>query len=692
MSSIQLSGLSTGLDTSAIIEQLMAVEKNRLTLMQKQIAGYEEKQDAVTGLQAKMRSFYTALKALSDDSDLRSYKTATSDSDLMTASSSSSAYEGTHSIKIKQLATANRWVHSGFDYMSQYVGAGNLILSYNNQEFVVQTTSDTTLQDLVGLINNDPDNTGVTASILEYDDPSGGRYHLVLSGRESGSDYQISINAGNTEVHTSTQMLDQNNDEATLTTKISNLSGASGFGTGSTSDRIRIQGTRHDSTAVDQYFEINEDTTLEELLDEIESVYGDTVRVTLDDGKIIVTDKTSGVSNLTISLTFEAGTGSSAVWTPPTFGVTTEGNSITSGLTLLEAADFLETQGAQDALIKIDGYPPGDDTDPATWISKSSNTIDDVITGVTLNLQGVTGNDTDGYDTVEVSLNRDTEALKEKMTAMVDAYNAVVTYIDENTTYDEEAKKSGLLSSEYSLTSMESMLRSAFSMNVSGFTSSDEFMNPKDIGLELEADGTLSLDESTFDEALVDNYLEVLSLIGAQKTGQSDSSVVEFYQASTFTDAGEYDIRVTIAGGVITSAQIKLQNEDWAEARDMTIDGNMVYGSNETDDDGYPVNPEYSLALSVDTSQVGTFDVGVNIRQGFAGNLYQMVDDMLDPTTGRISISKDSMQDKIDRLNDRITDEEDRLVEYKERLQARYARLEAMIQSIQQQMAGLSML
>ena len=61
-------------------------------------------------------------------------------------------------------------------------------------------------------------------------------------------------------------------------------------------------------------------------------------------------------------------------------------------------------------MIKIDGYSPGDDTDENTWIRRSSNTIDDVIAGVTLNLHGVTGNDVDGYSSVEVSLTRDTEA------------------------------------------------------------------------------------------------------------------------------------------------------------------------------------------------------------------------------------------------------------------------------------------
>ncbi len=689
MSSIQLSGLSTGIDTAAIIEQLMQVERRRLNTLQMNMSGFTTKRDAITQLSSKMSTFRSALQALSDASQLRSYEAKTSDSDLLTASANYNAYEGTHNIKIRQMASANRWVHSGFSYLSQYVGAGNLILSYNNQEFVVQTTDTTTLEDLVTLINNDPDNTGITASILEYDDPSGGRYHLVFSGRQSGSDYQISINTSNTDVHTSTQML-VNGDDAALTTKISQL----GENFGTDTHQILIDGTLHDGAAIEtREFQINQYTTLEELLDEIEGAFGDTVRARLEDGKIVVTDKASGTSSLSISLSFVSG-GGDAAWTPPTFTETTEGGSVTSGLSTLDPSDptqFIETQAAQDALIKIDGYPPGADDDESTWIRRSSNTIDNVIAGVTLNLHGVTGNDEDGYSSIEVSLNRDTGALKDKMQAMIDAYNAVIMYIDEKTAYNEEEKKSGILSSEYSLSSIQSVIRSAFNLNATGFTSNDTFLNPKDIGLTLGADGMLSLDEAAFDEAIVEDYLGLLSLIGAQKTGTSDSTTVKFYQASRYTEAGQYDVRVTIEAGAVTSAQIKLKSEDWSAARDMTISGNTLYGSNESATSG-PVNPEYSLALTVDASQDGTFDAMISIRQGFAGGLYETVDDMLKTGSGRLPIAQTGIQSRISNIERQIETEEARLERAEERLRGQYARLERNMQSIQQQMAGLSML
>lgn len=691
MASVQLTGLSTGIDTAAIVEQLMKVEKRRLLSLQSSLSVLQDKRTAVSDLNSKLSSFRTALSALSDSSQLRTYQAKSGDEDLLTATASSSAFEGTHNIKIRQLATANRWVHDGFEYKTQYVGEGNLILSYNHQEFVVQTTATTTLQELVDLINNDPDNPGITAGILDY--PSaGGRYHLVLSGRESGSDYQIKINTSNTDVHTSSELKTANGGNASLTTRLSQLQGSSDFGTGSTSDQIRIQGTLRDGTPVDYSFDVNQYTTVEELMSEIENAFGDTVKVRLEEGTIILTDRTSGTSDLSVSLELVPGDGSSAVWTAPTFSETTVGGSITSDLTSLAPDTFLETQTAQDAMIKVDGYPPGDDTDENTWIRRSTNTIDDVIAGVTLNLHSATGNDTDGYKNVEVTLNRDTTTLKDKLQAMVDAYNAAVSFLKEKTTFNQETKKSGILSSEYSLTTITSLIRSPLLFNAAGFSDRDTFVNPADIGIKFKADGTLTLDSTKLEEALVDDYQGVLSLIGAQKTGYSNSNTIKFYQASSYTQGGQYDVRVTVEDGVITSAQIKLSTEDWSSAREMTISGNSLYGSTATTSSGYPAYPEYSLVLTVDTAQNGTFDASVSVKQGFAGSLYDTVDTMLKVGSGRVSLVQTSVQDRIDNMDSQITREQERLSRVETRLKNQYARLERTLQLIQQQMSGLQMI
>ena len=152
MGTINFPGLSTGLDTAKIIDQLIAADSTKINMMKADLTVDETKKTAYSDLQTSLTSVKTSVAALDDSSVLKTFKAVTSDSDIITAEASDEACEGNHSIKVKQLATAERWVHSGVSNSTAYVGAGNFIFSYNNKELVIQTTATTTLDDMVGLI------------------------------------------------------------------------------------------------------------------------------------------------------------------------------------------------------------------------------------------------------------------------------------------------------------------------------------------------------------------------------------------------------------------------------------------------------------------------------------------------------------------------------------------------------------
>ncbi|MHC5082978.1 MAG: flagellar filament capping protein FliD [Planctomycetota bacterium] len=693
MGDLQFSGLSTGIDTTSIVQGLLEAEKSRMRTYEMNLAGHEQKRTTISEMQTKLNSFKSAVNALSDSSQLRSFKASSSDADALDVSASSNAYEGSHTVQIKQLATADRLIHDGYKYETSYVGEGDLLLSYNGQQMSVTTTDETTLEDLAELINNDQNNPGITASILRYDDGSGNEYHLVLSGKDSGSDYQIIIDDGIAEVQTSDEILETDSETAGIKTQIQDMDDFSGSitdGDFTNVTQVSITGTDNAGAAITQVdMEVTQYSTIEDLVGEIESAFGDNVKVIFEDGQFEVIDQTTGVSSMTLNLEFVAGAESANL----TFSQTTAGAANASSIAALDATTFVETQDAQDSLFRVDGYPVvADEDNPDQWISRSSNTIDDVIAGTTLTLQGVTGNDTDGYDTIDVNLSRDTEKLTEKVNKMIEAYNEVVVFLDEQTTYNEETGTSGLLSREYALTSVESLFRNSLLLNATGFTDGDSFLNPKDIGLELDAEGMLSLDQNTFDEAIVDDYLGVLALIGAEKSGSTsdtDAAYIKFYDSSNDTTAGTFNVRVLADG----SAWIKLEDEDWDDAREATIDGNTIYGNNDWDFDTHaPMNPEYNLQLTIDTDEIGRqMDVTVDIKQGFAGDLYDTVADFT-KTDGRLDISLDTIESQIDATNRRISEEESRLERYEERLKARYARLEAQLSKIQQQFAGIAAL
>lgn len=672
MGTIKLSGLNTGIDTSSLVSQLIQAEQGRLTQYQTRQTTWEGRKTALGSLETKLSALRTASEALSDADDLRAFKTTSSDSDLVTAESSDKAFEGSHTVVVNKLASAERWVHTaGKEYTEDTVGAGTFIYSYNHQETVITTTADTTLEELVGLINNDANNPGVTANLLYYNDT----YHLVLNGNDAGTDYEIKMNASSTEVWEMASPLTVGDEDASLTDTIVSLDQFDGALVAN--EHITITGKLHDGTDVTQDIAITQYTTLNQIIGEINDLFAGTATASLVNGQICLTDDTSGASQMSLSLSYDPDGGGSELELPA-ISVTTEGGSTTATLTGFTQADFTETQAAQDSEIKVDGYPPAANE----WITRSSNTVNDVIEGVTLDLHD-TG-------TVQVSLTRDVATIKTKLQSLVTAYNDVTTFLAEKAGYNADTKKAGVLMGDSTVTNIADQYRQAFIEQTHGFNvDTDTFLMPTQIGLELDEDGMLSLDSETFNDAIADDYLGVLSVIGANKTGSSDSNTIGFYGASDkYTTAGTYDVEVVVSGGKITSARIKMSSD--ATYRNATIDDNIIMGNSTFDSDGDPVNPENGLQLSVNLSQDGTFTAQVRVKQGFTGALEDTLDRILKATDGMLDMDLDQVADNIENLQDKIDSEQTRLEAMEERLTAKYARLESTLTLLQNQMSALA--
>ncbi|MBN2183276.1 MAG: flagellar filament capping protein FliD [Sedimentisphaerales bacterium] len=783
MSTINFPGLLTGIDTTKIIEKLIEAESRTLKLYEGRLETWEERKEDLSTLETKLGGLQSSIKAISDADELKAFSIASSDGDIITAEASYSAYEGSHTVVVSQLANAERWVQTaGMEYAEDYVGEGTFIYSYNNQESVITTTETTTLEELVGLINNDAENPGVTAGLLYYNNA----YHLVLNGNDAGTDYRITVNASSTETWQADSEFTIDSDNATLSTKIQDLDqfGENPLEGG---EVIEITGTDHNGNVIAQVdLNITSNTMISHLVAEINDAFDGIARATFENGKIVLTDKSSGTSELSINLAYNAN-GSAATLTVPTMAVSAEGGATTGNLENFTFSDFTQTQAAQDSLIKVDGFPSssavsevqtlerstlpesgtytltyegqttgeiaynataaeiqaalealstvnaGDITvegganglaDGAVtftfdgvlgdvsmisvnggaltpggtatvtettkgvpvYISRSSNTIDDVIHGVTLHLH-----DTTDESGEEITLTRNIESVKEKLEAMVKAYNEVVSYIQEATGYDDATKVAGSLMGDYTVSSIRYQILNPLISQTNGFIEDiNTFLMPGQIGFELDSDGLLSLDSNVFDEAISEDYMGVLALIGADKTGSSDSNTINFYGASSkYTTAGTYNVEVVVSGGEITSARMKLSDE--STYRDATISGNIITGESSFDENGDPVNPENSLQLSVNLSHDGTFTATVRVKQGFAGAMEDALERMLRTTTGSVVIDKEYIGDQIENLEEKIEAEEDRLEKKEERLVARYATLERTLALLQNQLAALGL-
>jgi len=204
--------------------------------------------------------------------------------------------------------------------------------------------------------------------------------------------------------------------------------------------------------------------------------------------------------------------------------------TVTPSLTGGTAPTFTDLQAAADAVIDLGG---------GLTITRSSNTINDVFPGVTLNLHQA-----DPETTVTISISPDTAGVKEKIVGLVDKYNELMDFLEEQFKYDADTEETGLLFGEYTLFEIQSKLASTLSTSITGLDSDLSVLSQ--IGIRLGSDGKLALTESELDEALADNPDGVMQLFA--RYGTASNANVAFVSGSSDTQpsgpAG-YAINVT---------------------------------------------------------------------------------------------------------------------------------------------------
>lgn len=152
---------------------------------------------------------------------------------------------------------------------------------------------------------------------------------------------------------------------------------------------------------------------------------------------------------------------------------------------------------AQDAQLTVDGIA----------ISRSSNTITDIIPGVTLNLtKADLGNPT------TLSVTTDSDKIKSNIEAFVKAYNDVNAMIKKQTAYDANTKTAGPLNGDSTMRAVTDRLRSIVVGSVDGATGG--FSRLSDAGISIQADGTLKIDSTKLDAAIKDPTKDLSTLFG----------------------------------------------------------------------------------------------------------------------------------------------------------------------------------
>ncbi|SVA78230.1 uncharacterized protein METZ01_LOCUS131084, partial [marine metagenome] len=165
---------------------------------------------------------------------------------------------------------------------------------------------------------------------------------------------------------------------------------------------------------------------------------------------------------------------------------------------------FETTQTARDASLSLDGVS----------ITKSSNTVTDVISGAALKLQSA------GSGTI--SLSTDTEAITTKVSDFVDEYNDISLFLAEQLALDSETEETGVLFGNFAVQNLQQILRSSISSKVTGISGDYTYLSQ--IGITTQSDGTIILDTDDFSDALVGD-IENVSQLFSSNGSVTNSSV-----------------------------------------------------------------------------------------------------------------------------------------------------------------------
>ncbi len=204
--------------------------------------------------------------------------------------------------------------------------------------------------------------------------------------------------------------------------------------------------------------------------------------------------------------------------------------------------NLTESVSALSASLKVNGIS----------VTKNSNSISDVIPGVTLSLSKVT--------TTPITLNvaQDTASVTKSVNDFVTSFNSLNKTLKDLSSYDATNKKGAILQGDATVRNLQSSLRSI--LNTPGTGSLTSLTQ---IGVSFQKDGTLAVDSAKLATAMQNNYSGIAGLFAA--TGTASDSLVTYNSTSAATKPGNYALTVT---------QLATQgNETGTAAPNLTIDG-----------------------------------------------------------------------------------------------------------------------
>jgi len=469
-----ISGLSSGIDTDQIISQLMQLERAPISRLEDRIDDLEGQKTAVKSIRSDLLTLFHRAQDFSLGMVFGKFVSVSSEESVLTTEiSGSSATRGSYDITITQLASAT--VATSDSYLGSVI---NPAVTLDNAGFStaitagtftlngVQITVDPATDTLNDVLTDISTNTNLTATFnattnkieLENDDPGSASFINIGATGDTSNFLEAAHLVGANQSGTPTKV-ESSVDVAVLNPALT-LDELFGVGTIVTGD-FRINGVA--ITISDPSTE-----TLDDLIVAINSSEAD-VTATFDtaNDKLQITSNTLGSR----TIDFQDGT---------------------SGFLTAAKIDNTTQVAGNDSQFSVNG----------TGYTRNTNTIGDIIGGLTLNLLSA------GDATVTVS--DDNDSVVEAVNEFIDAFNTAVE------TIDNQVAREGSLYSDGSIRMIMSQIRSYIFSIVADATGT--YDNLLEIGIstgdtfQSDTISAIELDEAEFRDALQEDPTSLRSL------------------------------------------------------------------------------------------------------------------------------------------------------------------------------------
>ena len=193
-SGISFSGLGSGLDTQAIVAQLVSIERIPINTIQGRRGEEQRKLDLVGQLGDLVKKLQTKAEALSTPDEFYSYTSTISDESVATVTTDSNAAPGTHILDVQRLAASDRWAFDSVSSRDTNLASGD----GEQVSFKVGTTDysltldpdDSSLDSIASQIEAMAGDM-VSASVVNTGTESSPSYQMVISSKVSGEEGRI---------------------------------------------------------------------------------------------------------------------------------------------------------------------------------------------------------------------------------------------------------------------------------------------------------------------------------------------------------------------------------------------------------------------------------------------------------------------------------------------------------------------